>query len=80
MNLETTCGIEQSLQRRDFNVLSERIGEDDWRMMIFLNQIPALEIFTDTGNFDCGIASKAFGPPKENRAEKALQALPAPGE
>lgn len=61
VNLETDCGIEQSMERREFDVLSERIGQDDWRMIILLNQIPALELFTDTGRFECGIASKAFG-------------------
>lgn len=66
VDLETTCGIEPSLQRRDFDVLTQRIGWDDWRMLIFLNQVPALEIFTDTGRFECGIASKAFGPAEKN--------------
>ena len=62
VDLVRDCGIEQSLLRRDFDALYRRISDNDWLVLIFLNQIQAVEIRTDSGEFECGIASKAYGP------------------
>ena len=61
VNLESECGIEQSLLRRDFDVLIQRADGYVWKVRVYLNQIPALVVDLDSGEWECGIASKAYG-------------------
>lgn len=65
VDLMRDCGIDPSLLRREFEVLQQWRGGRDWRFIVMLNQIPAVEIWTDEGRFECGIASKAYGRPAE---------------
>jgi hypothetical protein len=62
VDLVRDCGIEQSLVRRDFNALQQWSGGNHWRIIITLNEVPAVEIWTREARFECGIASKAYGP------------------
>lgn len=65
VDLMRDCGIEPSLLRRELEVLQQWTGGNDWRIIVMLNQIPAVEIWTDEARFECGVASKAYGRPAE---------------
>lgn len=65
VDLVRDCGIETSLLRRDFAALHQWTGGREWRIMVMLNEIPAVEIWTGERRFECGIASKAYGKPAE---------------
>ena len=80
VNLETDCGIGQSLVRREVDAISEYLGDGEWEVLVFLNQIPALRIGTDSGAWQCEIASKAFkSRPRETRRRPRSDDLPTHG-